>query len=133
MSEWFSPPVNPIILSLLSGLIGAMTVFILNEIINCRRESAYRRSLMALLDEELTVIFHQLKGLDKSTVLITSVWDEKKVEFARFVTPEVIRELCRLYFWFHKVNDAPLEFAAIDLSELRLNTGKTQQQLKQWQ
>ena len=133
MLELFEPPVNPIILSLLSGLIGALLVFILDEVISSRRESAYRRSLTALLDEELTVIAHQLKGVGKSTALITTVWDEKKVDFARFVTPEVTRELCRLYFWYRKINDAPLEFATMDLTELRLNTSKTQERLKRWQ
>lgn len=133
MLALFEPPVNPIILSLLSGLIGAVLVFALNEVINSRRESAYRGSLTALLDEELTVIFHQLKGVDKSTTLITTVWDESKVDFARFVTPEVIRELCRLYFWFHKINSAPAEFTAMGMTELRLNVGKIQEQLKRWQ
>ena len=91
MLEFFEPPVNPILLSLLSGLIGAVLVFILGEIISYRRQKAYQRSLTALLDEEINVIFHQLKSVNNSTVLITTVWDDKKVEFARFVPPDVIR------------------------------------------
>lgn len=122
--------INPLVYPLLSGLTGALIVFVGGEILRWRRESAYRKSLVALLDEELNLIFHQLKTIDKSTVLITSVWDEKKIEFAKFLSPEEIRELCRLYFWFHQISDKPLTFAAIDLTELRLNTSKTQEWLK---
>ena len=122
--------VNPLVYPLLSGLTGALIVFVGGEILRWRHEKAYRKSLVALLDEELNLIFHRLKTIDRSTALITSVWDEKKIEFAKFLSPEEIRELCRLYFWFHQISNEPLTFAAIDLTELRLNTSKTQQWLK---
>jgi len=64
--------INPLVYPLLSGLTGALIVFIGGEILRWRREKAYRKSLIALLDEELNLIFHRLKTVDKSTVLITS-------------------------------------------------------------
>ena len=122
--------VNPIILSLLSGLFGAVTVFGVGEFLRWRRDKIYHSSLLALLDEELNVISYQLTGFTAETVLITEVWDDKKVEFAKFLKADDIRELCRIYFWFHKITDNPSDYFSMDLSELRVNITKIQERLK---
>ena len=123
----------PVVVSVLSGLIGALLVFALNEYLNYSREKTYRKSLLALLLCELQFnleIFDNLFVIQRppigSQMFSRDIWFRYTIELARYLDADTLGELYSLYNFFLKVENNQIAVTVTSHPTIRTNITQLQ-------